>query len=70
MLEGDGQVITVGDTGCDLLHCMFHDPDQEIVHDKVNLNHRKIVYYRVAAAGIDRASESFERGHGTHVVRE
>lgn len=72
-LTGVGQIVGMGDTGIDWLHCTFKDSStpgpgagpflQEASTGYlywVNAAHRKIVYYRQVVDNVD------ENGHGTH----
>jgi subtilisin family serine protease len=62
-------IIGMGDTGLDILHCMFRDDgvpflatgrdDRQYPYFNGSL-HRKIAYYRMIADAVD------EEGHGTH----
>ena len=61
-LTGEGQVITIMDSGLDVNHCFFSSPN-ETYTDTVNLSNRKVVYYAVTPGG-DTLDSS---GHGTHV---
>lgn len=62
-LDGEGEVIGVGDTGIDYNHCAFHDPNGTVPFNKVDMNaHRKIVSYWTHADNKDVVN-----GHGTHV---
>jgi len=70
-LTGKGQLIGVGDTGIDVKHCMFYDPENEVPFFQWNgsntppkSNHRKIAAYWSYMDGVD--SEGLF-GHGTHV---
>ncbi|EAX99842.1 Clan SB, family S8, subtilisin-like serine peptidase [Trichomonas vaginalis G3] len=64
-IEGQNQIITIGDTGVDYNHQFFLDPTQDIhtLVNKTNLNHRKIV--RIEAF---RDYSDYYDGHGTHVA--
>ena len=55
-LDGEGEIVGVGDTGLDTKSCFFWDPD----HD-VGYNHAKVIGYRGFADYEDTS------GHGTHV---
>eukprot|EP01028_Stygiella_incarcerata_P006763 TRINITY_DN274_c0_g1_i1.p1 TRINITY_DN274_c0_g1~~TRINITY_DN274_c0_g1_i1.p1 ORF type:complete len:1021 (+),score=263.62 TRINITY_DN274_c0_g1_i1:180-3242(+) len=63
-LTGEGEVIGLADTGIDDGHCFFRDLDHPFPYNKVNNEHRKIVYYLDSFADKD---DTF-RGHGTHVA--
>eukprot|EP00466_Bigelowiella_natans_P013604 jgi/Bigna1/79506/fgenesh1_pg.63_\ len=62
-LRGEGQIIAVADTGIDFDNCWFRDPDREVPFDRVDHNHRKIVYYGKVGDGGD-----YRGGHGSHVT--
>ena len=63
-LNGEGQIITILDTGIDTNHDFFYDPNYpDPPIDTTNLNHRKVVRIEPLADGID-----YESGHGTHVA--
>lgn len=59
-LLGEGQIVGVADTGLDIEHCFFNDPNSE----GPGPFHRKIMAYQINAVGDDLDSN----GHGTHVV--
>ncbi len=71
-LDGTGQIVGIGDTGIDWLHCTFTDStttgpgkgpfltDTEGYLYWVSTTHRKIVYYRQIEDNVDG------NGHGTH----
>ena len=72
-LDGTSQIVGMGDTGLDWLHCTFKDSSvagpgagpftKEATTGYLywaNPAHRKVVYYRQVADNID------ENGHGTH----
>ena len=63
-LNGDGQIITILDTGIDTNHDFFYDPNYpDPPIDTTNLNHRKVVRIEALADG-----EDYPSGHGTHVA--
>ncbi|KAL0221863.1 hypothetical protein RCL1_001717 [Eukaryota sp. TZLM3-RCL] len=62
-LTGKDQVVGVSDTGLDQNSCYFRDDDHPFPFDTVNLNHRKVITYRVLGDRTDTA-----QGHGTHVA--
>ena len=68
-LDGTGQVVGVGDTGLDDLHCMFiNDDESEVLRSTVLLplvenGNRKVIQYVAYANGKDTKD-----GHGTHVT--
>jgi len=62
-LTGKDQVICVSDTGVDVFHPFFYDPNVPFVYNVNLMNHRKIVRYESAADYKD-----IENGHGTHVA--
>jgi hypothetical protein len=62
-LTGQGLIATVLDTGLDIYHPFFYDPDYKSNLYDVNIsNHRKLKYYDSFQDKTD-----FESGHGTHV---
>lgn len=62
-LSGEGQVITILDTGLDSYHSFFYDRKVELPINKTNLAHRKIVRYDAFMDDFDNIN-----GHGTHVA--
>lgn len=70
-LRGEGEVVTVADTGMDWDNCFFNDPNITLPwgpggsNVAPNMNHRKIVMY-TAFASSDH--EDGEAGHGSHVA--
>ncbi|EAY05143.1 Clan SB, family S8, subtilisin-like serine peptidase [Trichomonas vaginalis G3] len=63
-IDGTGEIITVIDSGLDIGHCFFRDPNNsyETILGNTNLNHRKVVRYESFADFTDNVD-----GHGTHV---
>lgn len=62
-LNGEGQVVTVSDTGVDRDHCYFVDKENTPSSWSVNLNARKLAQY------VDFVDQrDYEYGHGTHVA--
>jgi hypothetical protein len=68
-LQGDGQIITIADTGVDSFSCYFYDPQGQVTPTDVaapryDLKYRKIIQYNYNGCGvkIDAAG-----GHGSHV---
>jgi hypothetical protein len=68
-LLGDGQIVTIADTGVDSFSCYFYDPQGQIApsdvsNPKYDLRYRKIIQYNYNSCGkkIDAPG-----GHGTHV---
>ena len=61
-LTGKGLVVGVSDTGIDMSHCHFYDPDVSTPFNKIDTSHRKVIYYNSYADKVD----DWE-GHGTHV---
>lgn len=55
-LDGQGQIVGVGDTGLDVKSCFFWDPDHDVGYE-----HKKVIGYRGFADYEDTS------GHGTHV---
>ena len=62
-LRGEGEVVTVGDSGVDINHCSFADPSEPVPYGPgaKNLRHRKIVAYNDEFTH-DRLDEA---GHGS-----
>lgn len=61
-LEGEGQVITISDSGIDLNSTYFYEENHSEPFDKYMPENRKVVYYSTKYG--DRKDEA---GHGTHV---
>ena len=71
-IAGQGQIVTVCDTGLDVNHEAFSDPDHPFEYGVVNPNHRKIYYYyKVTENGYEYGDygENGQKyvGHGTQV---
>lgn len=62
-INGEGQIVTVIDSGLDGLHPFFRDTKREIPYNRTDLQHRKVVRYDAVADAIE-----IENGHGTHVA--
>ena len=63
-ITGEGEVVGVTDTGIDMKHCFFYDPDVPAPFNKINHQHRKVVYYFTSLGdGLDEGE-----AHGTHVA--
>ena len=62
-LTGFGQTVGISDTGIDMTHCYFFDPNVATPYDTVNTAHRKVVTY-ITKYG-DEGDDS--EAHGTHV---
>jgi hypothetical protein len=68
-LNGTGQVVGVGDTGLDDLHCFFRNRDgSQVTRSTVSSpqtfpNNRKVIQYIAYVDGVDVPS-----GHGSHVA--
>ena len=70
VMQGQDQIVSMGDTGVDVNHCFFTDTsvsfpgskrtDGESVDYYLNMAARKILYYRGLADFVDA------EGHGTH----
>eukprot|EP00595_Chromulina_sp_UTEXLB2642_P002940 CAMPEP_0196764748 /NCGR_PEP_ID=MMETSP1095-20130614/6785_1 /TAXON_ID=96789 ORGANISM="Chromulina nebulosa, Strain UTEXLB2642" /NCGR_SAMPLE_ID=MMETSP1095 /ASSEMBLY_ACC=CAM_ASM_000446 /LENGTH=555 /DNA_ID=CAMNT_0042121107 /DNA_START=844 /DNA_END=2511 /DNA_ORIENTATION=+ len=45
-------------------NCYFNDPDNDLVFNSPNPNHRKVIYY---GTSFGDNSDDFNEGHGTHV---
>lgn len=63
-ISGQGQVITIVDTGLDVNHSFFYDSEHHFIYDKLNPNHRKVLFYNSYGNEKDASKE----GHGTHVA--
>ena len=61
-ITGEGQIVTIGDTGIDTYHNFFYDKDHEVPFNRTDMSHRKIVRYEALADTTDAVG-----GHGTHV---
>ncbi|OHS94380.1 hypothetical protein TRFO_39445 [Tritrichomonas foetus] len=61
-ITGEGQIVTVIDSGLDYRSCFFNDANHPQPVNITNLEHRKIVRYDAYADTTD-----FDYGHGTHV---
>jgi hypothetical protein len=61
-LDGEGQIVTVSDTGIDKDNCYFWDVDMERTED-INLDHRKVVQYIPF-----ENDDDYYYGHGTHTA--
>lgn len=69
-LTGLNVVIGIADTGIDMTHCHFYDPDYPTPINTINPKHRKIVTYAYTTSGApktDVVDLGFD-GHGTHVA--
>ena len=55
-LQGQGQVVAVGDTGLDFDHCFFYDADHDVPLNTVNTEHRKIIRFTHVHTVISRIS--------------
>ncbi|XXQ38045.1 C5a peptidase [Plasmodiophora brassicae] len=64
-LTGSGQIVAVADTGLDHDLCYFHDPNHPTPIENVNLDHRKVVVYRVLPRGLPPSPDT---RHGTHTA--
>jgi len=62
-IMGQGEVVSVVDSGIDHELCYFYDPINEIPINKSNPNHRKIVSYYAYGDTTDVTN-----GHGTHIA--
>lgn len=68
-LMGDGQVVSVADTGLDIYSCYFYDPQGHVQFSNINNpvygpQYRKVVMY---AYGSSSDTSDEPGGHGTHV---
>lgn len=74
---GRGDIVGISDTGIDMKHCYFRDPNVPTPYVQAsvataltpNFNHRKVVQYYLSTDGA-RYSDQFDDddGHGTHVA--
>ena len=60
-LTGVDEIIGIADSGLDMMSCFFHDPSVETPYNRVDHNHRKVIYYKTYADDND------SNGHGTLV---
>lgn len=68
-LLGDGQVVTIADTGVDSFSCYFYDSQGQVTPSDVSSPHydtkyRKVIQYNYNSCG---AKIDAPGGHGTHV---
>ncbi|OHT16639.1 Clan SB, family S8 [Tritrichomonas foetus] len=62
-IHGENQYIAVIDTGVDIFHPFFHDPNKEVQFNVTMEDHRKVyAYYNFADA------QDGTNGHGTHTA--
>jgi subtilisin family serine protease len=61
-ITGKGYIVGISDSGIDMTHCHFYDPNHGIPYNTVNMDHRKVIYYNKYVDGLDDSE-----GHGTHV---
>jgi subtilisin family serine protease len=66
---GDGQIVTIADTGLDVFSCYFYDPAGRVAPSKPNApqfnqNLRKVIGYIYNSCGDQTDTDG---GHGTHV---
>lgn len=61
-LTGADEVIGISDTGIDMNSCFFSDRSVKMVYNKINKQHRKVIYYDAYADSVD------DDGHGTLVA--
>ena len=62
-IQGQNQIVAVGDTGVDLNLCFFYDPKASVPYNKFSNDHRKIAYYYAFQDNWDVVG-----GHGSHVA--
>jgi subtilisin family serine protease len=68
-LTGLDVIIGIADTGLDMTHCQFYDPNYPTPINTINSKHRKVVSYYYTTSGstkTDHVDLGFD-GHGTHV---
>ena len=41
-INGSGEVVHVADSGVDVGHCLFHDPNVAVPYNRVDMLHRKV----------------------------
>jgi hypothetical protein len=61
-ITGEGQIISVADSGLDMNSCYFFDKNVPTPYNVTNYAHRKVVRYDTYQDGVD------DDGHGTHVA--
>lgn len=69
-LRGDGQIVSVADTGLDIYSCYFYDPQGHVAFSDIkssvfDTKYRKVVMYSYIPGSSDTSDEA--GGHGTHV---
>jgi subtilisin family serine protease len=69
-LLGDGQIISIADTGVDVMSCYFYDPSGRVAPSPIsnptyNTSFRKVIAYFYNSCG---DSSDISGGHGTHVA--
>ena len=62
-IKGNGEVVTLVDTGLDYELPFFYDENESIPFNKFNFNNRKIIRYETLGNSQDRKG-----GHGTHIA--
>lgn len=45
-IKGEGQIVGIADTGIQHDLCYFHDPSYRVPFNRLDLKHRKIIYYK------------------------
>lgn len=60
--SGIHEIIGVSDTGIDMHHCFFRDPDVSTPYDTISSTHRKLITYNTFQDNKEGSS-----GHGSHV---
>lgn len=73
-LQGDGQIVSIADTGLDVTSCYFSDPSgqsvkpSDIFSPVANKKFRKVIQYTYCAND-ECESDIYDEadGHGTHV---
>jgi hypothetical protein len=69
-LRGDGEIVTIADTGVDQYSCYFYDsqngatPPTDVASPKYDLKYRKVIQYNYNGCGVKNDAAG---GHGTHV---
>lgn len=66
-IQGQNQILSIGDTGIDHDLCFFNDPSRKVPIDAFDSNHRKIVTYQDCSVNAHQMGDS-SGGHGTHTA--
>ena len=60
-LTGRSEIVGIADTGIDQTSCFFRDGNKSFVYNKLNMKHRKVVWYSSTTSDLQDDAE----GHGT-----